>query len=290
MKKLSTLFIAVTFMTLLCVPSLAYAAPTDPVQNGSVGLEGVVKGNPPTNAPTITTPSNGQSFSTLPIKVSGLCTSDLLVKIFRNGVFGGSAQCVNGAYSLSTDLFDGKNDLIARQYDALDQVSPDSNTVTVTYAPGGFNTSGSRITLTSNYAKRGANPKESLVWPIILSGGTGPYAISIDWGDGKTDLLSRANTGEFNINHIYESAGVYTIVIKGTDANGISAFLQLVAIANGAIQDTGSTGGTERIRTIILWWPLIVAAVLIFVTFWLGKRHELSRLKRQAERNHAPRP
>jgi len=263
----------------------ASAQVTNP-QLESVGVEGRIPTSAPKVAATITSPSNGQSFTTLPIKVAGLCPEGLLVKIFKNNVFSGSAQCVNGSYSITIDLFNGTNELVARVYDALDQAGPDSNIVTVTFTESGFSGSGSRISLTSSYAKRGANPNEILTWPVILSGGNGPYAISIDWGDGKNDLMSREFAGAFDIKHTYDSAGVYTILIKATDANGITAYLQVVGVANGPIaQDSGKDDvATVIIRERIIWWPLIVAAALICVSFWLGGKAKLLSLRRQAEK------
>ena len=269
----------------LSAQSAAGSPSSNPTQNNSVGLEGTVKSDPPTTAPTITVPGSGQSFNNLPVNVGGLCKADLLVKLFKNGVFAGSAQCSGGAYTISTDLFNGANELTARQYDALDQASPPSNTVNVTFTQTGFNTNGPRISLTSNYARRGANPNDTLTWPIILSGGSGPYAISVDWGDGITELVSRSQAGEFTINHKYASPGVYTILIKGTDSTGDSAFLQLVAVGNGAlVQDDQGDGANTTVRTIIIWWPLIVAAFLVLLSFWLGRRHQLVSLRKQAEK------
>jgi hypothetical protein len=262
------------------------AAPTDPVQNNSVGLQGTVRADPPKTGATITFPGNGQVFTDLPIKVSGLCSTGLLVKLFKNGVFGGSTQCTNGTYSISTDLFTGANELVARVYDDLDQAGPDSNIVTVTFTPTGFNGSGPRITLTSNYAKRGANPNETLVWPLILSGGVGPYAISIDWGDGKTELMSRSLAGQFDISHKYVAAGIYSVIVKVTDSTGTSAFLQLVAVANGPLsQDNqANANSTTPTRTVVIWWPVVAAAVMVILSFWLGARHKLEDLRKQAEK------
>jgi len=259
---------------------------TDPVQSNSVGIDGTVKGHPPTVGARITFPSNGQSFTTLPVKVGGTCSGDVLVKLFKNGIFGGSAQCTNGTFSLSIDLFFGKNDLTAKVYDALDQVGPDSNIVSVTFIPTGFNNSGPRVSLTSDYAKRGANPGDLLSWPIILSGGTGPYAISVDWGDGTIELISRSFDGQLDISHKYAKPGVYTVIIKVTDANGESAFLQLVAVANGALaQDNQSNNASAaNTKTVVLWWPLIVAAVLVIFSFWLGSMNKLVSLRKQAEK------
>ena len=142
--------------------------------------------------------------------------------------------------------------------------------------------------LTSDYARRGANPGETLVWPIILVGGTGPYAISVDWGDNKpSDLFTQDFAGSFNISHIYDSAGVYNITIKATDRNGLTAYLQLVGVANGAI--TSSSTGKDDEQSIltvtkVIWQPSALLLPLIFVAFWLGRKYELSSLRKHLEK------
>ena len=265
-------------------------------ESGSVGLQGTISSPPPSQAATITIPHDGQAFTQLPITVSGLCPDGLLIKLFKNNVFAGSTQCTKGSFSLQTDLFTGQNELIARDYDALDQAGPDSNKVTVSFTDASQG-AGTRISLTSNYAKRGANPGQALTWPIILSGGIGPYAISVDWGDGKTpDLLSQQFPGTFTIQHTYNSPGVYNIIVKGSDHNGGVAYIQLVGIANGALsQDTGSTtktttvpAATTTVKTQILWQPAAVFVPFIVSTFWLGKRYELRMIRRRIE--HGDRP
>jgi hypothetical protein len=260
-------------------------------KDGSAGLQGRVQTPAPTTAATIVTPSNGQSFSKMPITVNGLCTSGLLIKIFANNIFIGSAMCNNGSYTLQVDLFDGRNDLVARQFDALDQPGPDSNIVTVTYNNSAFdNLNVPLLSLTSIYARKGANPGETLLWPIIIAGGTAPYAISVDWGDGKgQSLYSQAFAGTFNIDHIYENSGLYVVIVKATDKNGLTAFLQLVGQANGTASDQGQ-GSTNKsdgpsVVTIvkILWVPAALLIPLILLSFWLGRRYELLSLRRHLE-------
>jgi hypothetical protein len=268
------------------IGALPAAAVTNP-QSGSVGLEGTIPSAPPARGATITVPSNSQSFSSLPITVRGLCPDKVLVKLFKNNVFGGSAQCANGTYSIITDLFSGKNDLIARVYDDLDQAGPDSNTVTVTFNDANFAVFGPRIILTSDYAKRGANPNQTLDWPVGLSGGQGPYAISVDWGDGsQPDLSSQQFPGIITLHHKYASPGIYNILVKATDKNGATAYLQLVGVANGKASQQAASGDSSKTTTIIkvLWWPAAVAIPLIISTFWLGKRHELYILRKRLEK------
>lgn len=271
-----------------------YAQSQNP-QDGSIGVEGQISAPPPAQGATITVPSNGNTFTDLPITVQGLCPSGLLVKVFKNNVFAGSVQCLNGSYSIIIDLFTGENELVARVFDDLDQPGPDSNIVTVTYNDPRQGAQ-ARVSLTSNFAKRGTNPGQTLQWPIILSGGTGPYAISIDWGDGSPEeLISREFAGTFDINHIYENPGVYNIIVKAVDANGGTAFLQLVGIANGPLSqdnnaglsgDAGDDDGDQQV--IVLWQPAAILIPFIISTFWLGKKYQLKVIKQRIARGERP--
>ena len=255
--------------------------------SGSIGLQGTITQTPPKQGATITTPGNGQSFTNVPIRVAGLCPKDVLVKIFSNNVFVGSVFCANGSYSLEVNLFPGQNELVARVYDALDQVGPDSNVVIVTYNSAQFAQFGTHVELTSVYAVKGAPPGEEIIWPIILSGGNGPYAVSIDWGDGTSaDLMSLASAGSFNIRHRYKQAGIYRIIVKATDKNGGTALLQLVGQATGASQSNPQKDGDKAVvRTQVLWWPALAMLPLIFAAFWIGQRHELFSLRKQLEKS-----
>lgn len=278
----------------------AVLAQVENPQGGSVGMEGRISAPPPTRGATISVPGNGQTFTQLPITVSGICPDDLLVKLFKNNVFAGSVQCKNGSYTLITDLFSGSNELVARVYDALDQAGPDSNKVTISYndaRPG----ASPRPTLTSNIAKLGVNSGQELSWTISLSGGSGPYALSIDWGDGsQAELMSVSFAGPVEIKHKYKSAGVYNIIIKLTDRDGASAYLQLVGIVNGAIsqeqqaaakgQEDGSAegGAGSSVKRTILWQPAAASVPLIMATFWLGRKYELRFLKKKIEHGERP--
>ncbi len=261
-------------------------------QSGSVGIEGTIPSNPPTQAPTINIPANGQVFSSTPITVGGLCKTGLLVEIFKNSVFAGSVICAGGSYSLQIDLFDGRNDLVARQYDNLNQASPDSNLVSITFNSG-FTPRGPRLSLTTLYAKRGADPGTILSWPISISGGKGPYAISIDWGDkSKTDLISRAEPGNLDLEHTYNRSGTYNIVIKATDANGQTAFLQVVGIANGPVQQSAAGGAVvtpqDQKVPLYVWVILILLIPLLLSTFWLGKKHQLQKIRANLRKGNSP--
>ena len=273
------LFLVIGLLCLL--PAHALAATS---QSGSTGVQGKVPAPPPSPAPTINVPGNGQSFSSLPITVSGFCVSDTTVEIYKNNVFAGSTPCQGNSYRLQIDLFDGRNDLVAKEFDNLDQYGPDSATVTVNFSSPAPSI-GPRITLTSEFSKRGANPGSILNYPVSLSGGSGPYAISVDWGDkSKPDLISQQIGGVLNLQHTYAQSGVYNILVRATDANGNAAFLQVVGIGNGPIQKSGSNSAGGIItseKTKLIWWPIIVLFVLMIIAFYVGQRQQLEAIRRR---------
>ena len=291
--------LSLTLSLTALAPSVSALGSSQNPQNGSVGLEGRVAAPPPTTAATIATPGNGQTVSKVPITVSGLCTTGLLVKIFSNNIFIGSAQCTGGSYSVSVNLFSGQNNLVARVYDALDQSGPDSNTIVVTFNDAQFVQVGTRVTLYSSYAQLGAPPGSELSWPITISGGIGPYALSVDWGDGTAPSLQSVSfAGPMNVTHVYKAAGIYKVIIQATDHNGTTAFLQLVGEGTGSVSQatqgsaststgTGGTGSTSNSISPWLYIPIIMLFPLIATTFWLGRRHELFVLRKKLERTRS---
>ena len=261
--------------------------PTPSPIPGSYGLEATKRKPPPTEGATITTPGNGASFTTTPITVNGICPNDLLVQVFNNGVLVGAVMCKNGSFTLQVSLFAGVNELTSIVYDDLDQAGPTSNTVTVNYTDTNITAFGALITLTSSYGRRSAPAGSPLSWPLQLSGGAGPYAFSIDWGDGsKPELKSQALAGLVTITHAYSKAGIYQVNIKVTDVNGVSAFLQVIAVSSGKVDSTtatstgnksSDTGSTQPPQ--ILWIPTAISLVLLAPSYWLGRRSQVISLR-----------
>jgi len=282
--KRSGPFIAGLLIGSLVLFAQAQPAAATTVQNsGAVGVQGIIPSPPPSHGGTIAVPGNGASSTTGTITVSGLCPTGLLVKVFDNNVFVGSVICSNGSYSLQINLFNGQNDLITRVYDALDQPGPDSATTTVNFIDAQFAQFGTQVSLSSVYAERGAAPGTELDWPILLSGGNGPYAVSVDWGDGSpTDLLSLSDSGTISLKHVYKSAGVYNVIVKATDKNGETAFLQLVGQATGAIQ-SNKDGSTILVKKEVLWWPTTLMIPLILIAFWFGRSYQIRALRKKFE-------
>ncbi len=270
-------------------------------QSGSININGIVPGPPPSTPPTIDNPVQGQNFDVKNITVSGGCIVGLLVKVFDNNIFAGSTLCqAGGTWSLQIDLNIGRNDLIARQYDTLNQSSPDSDTVTVYYVPPSISpsipgdnasppvqTAEFELRINYDYTVIGVFPGQPFRLPISFYGGTPPYAVSIDWGDGSTSLYSRSNSKEFVSEHIYKEAGYKTVTIKVTDAEGNTAYLQFVLVVNGRVNSPFAVPIFDGGRLAIAW-PLVgliigigtgIVGGILFERHYLVRRRKRKNLK-----------
>ncbi|MDL2341759.1 MAG: hypothetical protein QFB87_01625 [Patescibacteria group bacterium] len=295
-------------------------------------------GPAPATAATISAPTNNAHFKTATITVSGSCPLNTYVEISRNGVASGVALCsAAGDYSLQISLFNGANALQAQVYSQTDVPGPASPVVTVYFDPplttnpnptGNPATTGSGATTpagnaantspaVSNGTVSGA-PAEPLVlksqfrylghytgqttnYQFVVEGGTAPYALSIDWGDGTQKQITVTANGAFAVSHTYQKAGGYhgSYRIKATvvDGAGNQAILQLLAIINDPPTvpfpgSTGSTGGGTYTDTIGQYiqgllkyiWPTYGVTVLMLASFWLGEWRELKILRPRTRR------
>ncbi len=275
-------------------------------ESGHYVVRTSVKGTAPTTKPTIIKPNNGSHFTETPITVSGSCQVETYVVLYRNGVFSGVGQCLeDGTYSIRTDLFVGPNKLQVRVFSPTDQAGPYSDVRTVYYDPLKQMVSDPDIRdpllLKSQFRYQGYYTGQPSSWDLSISGGTPPFAISVDWGDGKTDLVSKASIGDFNLEHIYQTAGgykgSYNIQVTAKDARNAQTSLQLLAIINNPNGATSTTGSTSSGVTdpnsyehlLKYAWSGYAAALLMLVSFWLGEVREKQLLRPylRKQRKHA---
>ena len=273
-----------TGLVLAFFSAASFASASPGPEGGSVSLTGTMPTNPPTTAAVITTPANGQHFTTSPITVSGSCPDATLVVIYKNDIFGGSAPCENGSFSLKVDLLIGQDILVARVYDALNQAGPDSAPVTVFYdalPPQGaplslINLPEKQLILNTDAVYRGVFPNQGLNVPISIIGGTAPFAVEVQWGDGTHSTIPRGDNNTFNATHIYKKPGTYIITIQATDSVQRVAFLQVTAIVNGVPETIASSSTAEKTPTnqLLILWPLFAIAISVVTSFWLGEQRE----------------
>lgn len=281
---LALLVLVVGLVLCACsVSSLAGAASPGPAA-GSVGLTGSVVKDAPKVAARITSPGQLQHFSTSPVTISGTCTPKILVEVFKNNIFAGSAYCSDkGTFSFQVDLLIGKNTLIARVYDVLNQTGPDSSPVTVYYdavaqqsaALSLLNFSNSQLLLNTDAVFRGVFPNQLLNVPVNIIGGAAPYAVNVEWGDSHNSVIARNDNTTFNAGHKYSKPGTYQITIQASDSQGRVAFLTVAAIINGqpGIANVSSVSKPPANKLLMLW-PLYAVVATLVVSFWMGEQRE----------------
>lgn len=275
---------------------VATAAPTDPVV-ASYGTYAVVPAQIPETPPNITAPGQGTVITTNdPVTVSGSCPDNMLIKVFKNDVLAGAVFCEGGRFGVEIDLFLGPNALVARAYNANNIAGPDSAVVTVRREMAGqpagqtpVTPSSGQFFITSDIHYKGVSTGQKVTWPLIISGGQAPYAVSVSWGDGKTDLISRSQAGLFEVSHVYEKSGdgphgSYDITVLATDGTGTKSFIHFVTIVSSnepATVAASIKAGYNWSSALKIAWQLIVLAIAIIVSFWLGERREAFIIKRK---------
>jgi hypothetical protein len=289
--------LAVTGLVLAIYTFSANAAtPYNGPEAGSIGLTGRVPAVPPKTGATITSPTNGQHFTTLPVTVKGNCPANTLVEIYKNNIFAGSTPCDDsGHFSIEIDLLFGQNSLTAQVFDVLNQAGPVSPSVTVFYdytlagaAPSSILDLGAQLLLDTDAVFRGSFPNQQMNVPITVIGGTAPFAINIFWGDGKNQLMPAASDTTFNASHAYAKPGTYKITIQGTDSKGLSAFLTVAAIINGQPSATPATAAAVPNKKILMLWPIFAIAATALISFWIGEKREKKLLKAKEQPEIVP--
>lgn len=263
---------------------------------------------PPLSEPAvILSPSDGSRFSSAPITVSGYCPSDSYVSLFRNNVYSGSAPCVDNKFELQTDLFEGGNELLAKVFNLTDDEGPAGSAVTVYYEPpappagpeGGGHTPAENIqplVIKSDFKLIGYHVGQEVRFRVEVFGGQPPYALSVDWGDGSSSLISHKDEGRLSLSHIYKKPGSpngnFIIRISAADTQNRKAFLQVFVLVNAkdvpmpAVTTVSPKPPASYLSGSLLkfLWPAYAVVLLMALSFWLGEREELLELRRQAAR------
>lgn len=280
------------------------------VQNGNIGLSGIVPGPPPSTAAQIVQPNDGDIVTQANLTVAGTCTPALIVEIYRNNAFAGSDICSgSGTFSLVITVVEGTNELIAKIKDGLDQYGPDSTPVFVTYnvtqttetTDSDDEDESGRVTylpliIYTIPVQRGSEPEDIIKLEYEIEGGQAPYAVVIDWGDNTDNSLSpHQNAGDFSKEHTYKNAGQYRVKLAAQDNLGNRASIQTIVIINGESNtifpfasvvcglgsDSTDAFLCSAVTSISVVWPAFLITSALTVSFWLGEKVVYWRLRRE---------
>jgi hypothetical protein len=364
----------------------------------------VVPASLPSAPAVIQQPTDQLHVSTDDITVSGSCPAASYVKLYRSGIFSGTAICTNQSFQMQTSLVTGANQLQARVYNVTNQEGPTSAPITVFYdettvtppatapsavpttvwvdqiedndykngsvalaspnptvtgyappyadvtvtfhsvvttcktkadgqgwwtctldtdlppglheveieaiTPSGqhlsipaftinvrtsiaskYKPAHAQLLIISEYQYQTHYVGQPFTWSLGVNGGTPPYTLSIDWGDGSQSNITRPTGASFSLTHAYPEVKVYPVLVRSTDSNGQVAVLQLSAVVKGEAIGAASLTTTGPVSTLFasvqryLWiaWPVYIAVVLMVLSYWLGEQevYQKARLRRQ---------
>ena len=123
-----------SIMTMMCVGVLLVAA-TLSVFATNYSVTASVPGPIPTTPAIITSPTDGQHFTSADQTFSGSCPDTTYVTLFINGSVAGSAWCSASSFSIITTLPAGASTAQAQDYNSLNQAGPVSGMITAYYDP-----------------------------------------------------------------------------------------------------------------------------------------------------------
>jgi hypothetical protein len=151
------------------------------------------------------------------------------------------------------------------------------------------------LDIRGDYRYSVAQGGKQCTFTVGLIGGTSPYQIVVDWGDGTHSTLTRTDQSIFNVVHKYDVRSAsdkwYPVVIKATDANDNSALLQVGITLRGvgtAAAVNSMLGGVHHWLWVV--WPVYGIVVLMAIGYYLGEREEYRRLMNSNRRASSGRP
>jgi hypothetical protein len=270
-----------------------------------------------TDPAVISQPADGAIFSSTPITVTGSCPDNSYVNLYRNSQFSGVDICTDNNFQIQTDLFSGDNQLLAQDYNITNEVGPTGTPINVTYNPPVITVSSPTTVSTSPTSSSTSTPSIASIpllvntqfqyqavtvgqifsWNINIAGGTPPYNVTVNWGDGTTSTYSFSTDPTFTISHDYKTAGNYVIKVNVKDFAGRKTFLQLVGIihspivgsaVSGTATPTSVSSSVSKAIRHYSWvaWPTYLIIVALVFSFWLGEREEISILARHKRPAH----
>ncbi len=213
----------------------------------------------PSTAATITSYTNEEVVSSESVIIEGTCSyvaPTSVIEIYVDNHFTGSTTCLaDGTFTTTLSLPSGRHLIQLRTVNVTNDYGPDSAPFYVTIvAPtephvpspqspslhpqsGTSNTSqstpqtpllGVRIYSESTYLLYG--PNKDAEWKGYFEGGTTPYTVAIDWGDGTSSSYSAPQTTPQSFRHTYTKYEPFFVTITVTDAEGVQSRMQVAAV------------------------------------------------------------
>jgi hypothetical protein len=236
------------------------------------------------------------------IIISGTCPiidPAVVIALYDGADMLGSSQCAtDGTFSVTIPLHEHTYSIVATVVTITGDTGESSQPLTLTYkspttaaptsttpkpgshtstpSPGGPSSNNLEIMGDKPYIVFG--PNTDAIWSGSFRGGASPYRITVNWGDGTTDIYKSVGHDKQEYAHHYSRLKAYKVLITITDNAGSSASKSFAAVTP-LIFDTG-TGttnplGKDGVTPTLLLYALYFSLLALLYTLWLQDKHQL---------------
>ena len=220
----------------------------------------------PTGIPVFTAPNEGTITSDPTINFEGTCpiiTPAVVIALYDGTSLIGSTICENdGTFHVTATIQEGLRSIIARVITITDGAGQSSTPLHITYRPSSVNSpvvdpliplgsphvpspnpSSSEEPLSPSalldivserpFITFGAGQTARTEWRGSFIGGSSPYTVTIDWGDGTRQVFDNVSSGPHAYPHTYSKHRSYGMSVTITDQNkrSLTRFYSAISFA-----------------------------------------------------------
>ena len=270
----TSVFVALILSVSILIPKISFADSYDVTAKVSAPL--------PPDVPLLLTPENNSviAVASNTVLITGKCPAvipPLIAVLIRTDTTIGTGSCDSlGIFRVAITLVLGVNVIRAKFINITGDSTIIGDLITLTYNPPAAtaNNNPPVTNATSSALKLVFDPdtvviktKETTTIQFTISGGTAPYAVTIDWGDGTTQLLHYDVAGGKALGHIYTTIQSRPVRIRISikDASGASLKQEraVVSFERPTVPSSQPNNSLFRSKLMFFWGGAVVALLAI---------------------------
>lgn len=231
----------------------------------------------PDSIPFISTPAVNSSVESDEAEVGGTCAKNIQNYVIvrnANKITGSTVCSSDGRFSISQPIIFGTNVFTASS------VNVSGKETALTIGVGISGASGSlvnAVTVSSDVGTVQYSPKQEFSLPLNLEGGSQPYKVAVDWGDGNKQQLETRDA-KISPKHTYQSKGDHKVVVTVEGNKSSSQSYSFVAVdikgykpsKTTAVASTGvssGSGSTPQGFITVFSFGLYALALVVVIPF-----------------------
>jgi hypothetical protein len=290
---------------ILALTGAVMLAPIGMARADDYVVSAIVPAPLPDGPAVITSPTDSGTTTQATTVIHGNCPvidPPIIVVLYEGTNVIGSQQCAgDGTFAIPVSLNPGSHTIITQVMNFTGQNGAAGTPVVITYTPTaaqnaptatGSNAqssspaddqdAGSHIgtgasvypTITTDNPFLIFGPDKDAIWTGDIQGGTAPYTVTINWGDGTIQKIHNVSEGLFRAHHHYTVMKTYSVRMEVRDVKGRVLGVTITAISPAqfsAYPAPSIIGSTNLSRTWLLY-GLYILTVVALTMFWHRER------------------